>query len=97
MEIGAEIDFELLAPTPLALVCFRYRPTKVASPAELDSVNERIVKEINDSGAAYLTHTKLNGVYAIRISIGQAGTKQHHVKNLWSRVKQTARGIRLVV
>lgn len=97
LEIGAERDFELLAPTPLALVCFRYRPTKVASPVELDSVNERIVKEINDSGAAYLTHTKLNGAYAIRISIGQAGTKQHHVKNLWSRVKQTARGIRLVV
>jgi aromatic-L-amino-acid decarboxylase len=49
-------DFELLAPVPFALVCFRAAPRHVP---DLNRLNEKIMDEINASGAAYLSHTKL--------------------------------------
>ena len=93
--IDAEEDFERLAPTPLALVCFRYRPVEVSSEAELDGINETIVKAINDGGEAYLTHTRLAGAYTMRVSIGQTATRRHHIENLWELIKVTARNLKL--
>ena len=89
--IDMEDDFERLAPTPLALVCFRYRPAGVDQKSKLDALNETLVENINFSGAAYLTHTRLSGAYAIRISIGQTTTERRHVEDLWKLIKKTAR------
>ena len=90
-QIDMEDDFERLAPTPLALVCFRYRPAGVDQKSKLDALNETLVENINFSGAAYLTHTRLRDVYAIRISIGQTTTERRHVEDLWKLIKKTAR------
>ncbi|HEX2640176.1 MAG TPA: pyridoxal-dependent decarboxylase, partial [Pyrinomonadaceae bacterium] len=60
-------DFELMAPVPFALVCFRAAPEDVE---DLDALNERLMNEINASGEAYLSHTKLNGQFVIRLSVG---------------------------
>ena len=95
--IDSEENFERLAPTPLALVCFRYRPVGVDSGKDLDRMNETIVKTINDGGGAYLSHTRLAGVYTIRISIGQTSTSRQHVQSLWELIKVTARSLRLGV
>ena len=89
--IDMEEDFERLAPTPLALVCFRYRPRPLDSGIELDKLNEKLVANINDGGKAYLTHTRLAGIYAVRISIGQTTTERRHVEDLWKLIKNTAR------
>ena len=92
-QIDMEDDFERLAPTPLALVCFRYRPAGVDPKWKLDALNEALVENINLSGAAYLTHTRLRGAYAIRISIGQTTTERRHVEDLWKLIKKTARAL----
>ena len=89
--IDMEEDFERLAPTPLALVCFRYRPRPLDSGMELDTLNEKLVAKINGGGKAYLTHTRLAGNYAVRISIGQTTTERRHVEDLWNLIKSTAR------
>jgi aromatic-L-amino-acid decarboxylase len=73
-------DFELLAPVPFALVCFRACPAGVE---DLDTLNERIMNEINASGEAYLSHTKLNGVFTLRLSVGSIRVEERHLKKVW--------------
>ena len=67
--------FEIMAPTVLNLVCFRYR--------ESDQFNKLLLNELNKSGELYLVHTKLNNKYTIRITIGQTNTTKEHVLNAW--------------
>jgi aromatic-L-amino-acid decarboxylase len=93
-ELAAEIDaaeeFELLAPVPLALVCFRYRPQGVSDPDELNALNARLLEAVNDTGKLYLTHTKLGGTYALRLNIGQTRTEKRHVEQAWALIRKMA-------
>jgi aromatic-L-amino-acid/L-tryptophan decarboxylase len=74
-------DWELLAPVPFALVCFRAAPAGVA---DLDAFNEKLMTAINNSGAAYISHTKLDGKYTLRLSIGNIHTQERHVHKIWA-------------
>ena len=73
-------DFELLAPVPFALICFRAAPPNVE---DLDAFNEKLMNEINASGAAFLSHTKLNGKFAIRLSVGSIRVEERHLRKVW--------------
>lgn len=73
--------FEILAPPQLNVLVFRYQ-TK-GSPEATDQLNERILSEINASGKAFLSHTRVAGSYAIRLVIGQTHISQAHVDELW--------------
>ena len=82
-------DWEMLAPVPFALVCFR---ACVSSPhaskgnlsdEELNKINEQIMNEINASGEAYLSHTKLNGKYTLRLSVGSIRVEERHLTKVW--------------
>jgi aromatic-L-amino-acid decarboxylase len=75
-------DFELAAPVPLNLVCLRHKGG--------DAVNEAILGRLNASGELYLTHTKLDGRYTLRMSIGQSHTERRHVADAWRRMQQEA-------
>jgi len=69
-------EFELMAPAPLNLVCFRHRST--------DAFNQRLMATLNQSGQIYLTHTILNGAYVLRFCVGQTHTEFENVKVAWS-------------
>jgi aromatic-L-amino-acid/L-tryptophan decarboxylase len=86
-------DFELLAPVPLSLVCFRYHPAGVDGQAQLDSLNAALMEQLNRSGKLYLSHTKLRGQYALRMAIAQTNVQQHHVNDAWALIQNTARGL----
>ena len=73
-------NFEMLAPVPFALVCFRACPANIE---DLDVFNEQIMNEINASGDAYLSHTKLNGKFAIRLSVGSIHVEERHLRKIW--------------
>lgn len=73
-------NFETLAPVPFALVCFRACPKNVE---DLDALNEKIMNEINASGEAYLSHTKLNGKFALRLSVGSIRVEERHLQKIW--------------
>ena len=73
-------NFELLAPAPFALVCFRASPAGVD---DLDALNERIMNEINASGDAYLSHTKLDGKFTLRLSVGSIRVEERHLVKVW--------------
>jgi aromatic-L-amino-acid decarboxylase len=91
--VEASSDWELLAPVPFALVCFRYRAAG-AGDAELNRLNEAIMHEVNASGDAFLSHTKLGDRYALRVSIGNIRTEERHVRTLWARLREAARTVR---
>ena len=80
-----------MAPTPLALLCLRYRPELTDDDTKLDELNEDLLDLVNDTGLAYLTHTRLNGRFAIRFSIGQTMTEWRHVESAWALLQDTAR------
>lgn len=73
-------DFEVMAPCHLSLVVFRYRPKGINDEKELDRLNKELLEDLNSSGKIYLTHTKLNGRYAIRLCVGQIGSTRDHVR-----------------
>jgi len=77
--------FELAAPAPLNLVCFRHRDGDEASRAILD--------RLNASGDLYLTHTVLNGRFALRLCVGQTRTDSRHVEAAWDRIQEAARAV----
>ncbi len=74
--------FELAAPVPLNLVCFRLRSG--------DSDNQQLMNRLNRSGDLYLTHTKLDGKLTLRFSVGQTYTQARHVEQAWQRIQQEA-------
>ena len=74
--------FELAAPAPLNLVCFRLKAS--------DEANQRLMDSLNRSGDLYLTHTKLEGKLTLRLCVGQTNTTARHVENAWKRIKAEA-------
>ncbi|HEX9962422.1 MAG TPA: pyridoxal-dependent decarboxylase [Pyrinomonadaceae bacterium] len=80
-------NFELVAPVPFALVCFRAAPEGLAE-AELDALNEKIMNDINASGAAYLSHTKLGGKFTLRLSVGSIRVEERHIRKVWDLLNE---------
>jgi aromatic-L-amino-acid decarboxylase len=86
--VEASPDWELMAPTPLALICFRACPKVDGASDEirakrLDALNEAIMHGVNATGKALLSHTKLNDKLTLRLSIGNIRTTERHVEQAW--------------
>jgi aromatic-L-amino-acid/L-tryptophan decarboxylase len=75
-------DFELAAPVPLNLICFRHKNG--------DEANQKIMDRLNRSGDLYLTHTKLQDKITLRMCIGQEDTQARHVEKAWKRIREEA-------
>ncbi len=86
--VDAEPDFEVLTPAPLNHVTFRYRPEGAADPDEL---NMRLLHRLNQSGALYLTHTRVPSGVALRLVVAQTNTTRDHVLAAWRAIRDTAR------
>ena len=82
--IDAAPDFERLAPVPFSVVCFRARPASASmSAAELDALNARLLDAVNATGDVFLSHTRLNGAYVLRLAVGHVRTRERHVARAW--------------
>ena len=75
--------FEIAAPAPLNLVCFRHRAG--------DRFNEDLMNRLNASGDLYLTHTRLHGRLTLRFCVGQTNTEERHVERAWQRIQEETR------
>ena len=78
-------NYEIVAPTPLNLVCFRHKNG--------NEFNLKLHEKINQSGKTYLTRTKINGNYILRFSIGQPTTTIDHVRKTWDFIRVTANSL----
>ncbi len=74
--------FELAAPAPLNLVCFRHKSG--------DEINQGLMDRLNRSGDLYLTHTRLNDRLTLRFCVGQTNTTARHVGRAWKRIQEEA-------
>ncbi len=77
--------FELAAPVPLNLVCFRHRGG--------DQVNQALMDRLNRSGDLYLTHTRLQDQITLRFCVGQTHTEARHVRQAWQRIQEEAEAL----
>ncbi len=93
-KIIAHPDFEILAPVNLNLICFRYKPEGIGE-AELNQINQKLLENINNSGKAYLTHTKLDGKYTLRVVIGQTNVNESHTDAVWQLILDQVKGLKL--
>lgn len=89
-KIEANPDFELLAPVPVNVLCFRFKPETIKENEAINELNSRLLEMLNATGKVYFTHTKLNGEYAIRFVIGQTNVEKKHVENAWDLIVKTA-------
>jgi len=82
--------WSVVAPVPLQTVCVRHHPDGLSGDA-LEDHTQRWVRAINDSGQAFMTPSKLDGSWMVRVSVGASGTERQHVAALWDLMKAAVR------
>jgi aromatic-L-amino-acid/L-tryptophan decarboxylase len=80
--VESDGSFELSAPVPLSLVCFRHRAG--------DDFNRRLLERINASGKAFLSHTVLHGKFVLRFAIGNFQTSEADILETWKLIRETS-------
>ena len=80
--------FERMAPTPFSVVCFRARPEPGLPDADVDAFNERLLAAVNATGEVFLSHTRLNGAFVLRLAIGHLRTTEQHVARAWELLRE---------
>ena len=74
--VDASDRFERVAPVPFSVVCFRLKDAN-------DEQHARLLDAVNASGEVFLSHTKLDGRFVIRLAIGHLRTEERHVRRAW--------------
>jgi aromatic-L-amino-acid decarboxylase len=87
--VRADGRFEVAAPAPFSVVCFRARFPGLP-PAEQDAANRRLMDAVNASGEVYLSHTVLRGRYTLRMAIANLRTQERHVRRAWELLQDHA-------
>jgi aromatic-L-amino-acid decarboxylase len=80
--VGEDPDWELCAPRPFSVVCFRLRGD--------DERNRRLLERVNASGEVFISHAVLKGRYVLRLAIGQMTTQEDDVRQAWQVLKREA-------
>jgi aromatic-L-amino-acid/L-tryptophan decarboxylase len=87
--VEADPRFEVVAPQPLSVVCFRLRDE--ARPAEAaDARNQALIDAVNATGEVFLSHTKLHGRLVLRLAVGSLRTEERHVRRAWDLLQARA-------
>ncbi|TYC21745.1 aspartate aminotransferase family protein [Micromonospora sp. MP36] len=80
--VAADDRFELAAPHPFSLVCFRLRAG--------DEASAELLRRVNGTGRVHLTHTRIEGRYALRLAVGSPLTAERHVDEAWELLSAAA-------
>ena len=86
-------DFERMAPVPFSTICFRYNPGN-KTKEELNALNEKLLEKINNSGKIFLSHTKLNSKFVIRLTIGSIRHEKRHIVEAWELIRKCVLSIK---
>jgi aromatic-L-amino-acid/L-tryptophan decarboxylase len=87
--VEAQTHWQVVAPVPLSVVCFRYAPPGVDAEA-LNALNMAILDRVNCTGRVYLSHTKLGGRVVLRLAIGNVRTDDQHIAEAWQLLLDAA-------
>lgn len=83
--IDADERFERVAPVPFSVVCFRLKGP--------DEANRRLLEQVNATGQAFLSHTVLHGRFVLRIAVGNLGTTEADLREVWRLVQEKAQAL----
>lgn len=87
--VDGEPDWEVCAPSPFSVVCFRYTPSGMSESGR-DRLNAAILERVNRSGEVFLSHTRLHGRFVMRVAIGNLRTEERHVARAWELLRRAA-------
>ena len=87
--VDASTDFVRVAPVPFSVVCFR-------ADAD-DAFNERLLDAVNARGEVFLSHTRLQDRFVLRLAIGNLRTTEAHVARAWALLQEAALQLRTSV
>ena len=85
--VDKDAMFERVAPVPFSVVCFRACPAGLHAGEDVDAFNARLLDAVNATGDVFLSHTRLNGRFVIRLAIGHLRTREDHVRRAWELLK----------
>ncbi|WP_323672384.1 pyridoxal-dependent decarboxylase [Candidatus Poriferisodalis multihospitum] len=90
--LNEDSRFEIVAPHPFSLVCFRVRAADASEEAaeRADRATDALAAAVNDSSRAYLTPSKLDGRSIIRVAVGQSRTDRSQMDLLWKLISEAA-------
>jgi len=80
--VRADDRFEVVAPHPFSLVCFRLRAD--------DEANAELLRRVNASGRVFLTHTRVHDRYTLRLAVGSPNTREEDVAEAWRLITEAA-------
>jgi aromatic-L-amino-acid decarboxylase len=84
--VEADARFEVCAPQPLSVVCFRLREGT-------DEQNQALIDTVNATGEVYLSHTRLHNRLVLRLAIGSLRTEERHVRRAWELLQDGVRSV----
>jgi aromatic-L-amino-acid decarboxylase len=88
--VDDEPAWEVLAPHPFSVVCFRCAPEGM-DEASLEELNARIMDAANATGEVFISHTKIGGRFALRLAIGNLRTTRDDVAAAWNILRSVSR------
>jgi aromatic-L-amino-acid decarboxylase len=83
-------EWETMAPHPLSLVCFRYHPRSVDNEEALERFNAQLLDAVNATGEMFISHTKIDSAYVLRLAIGNLRTTRSDVEAAWAILQREA-------
>lgn len=87
--VERERGWQVVAPHPLSVVCFRSEPPGV-SEADVDAKNLALVEAVNAGGEIFISSTRLDGRVALRLAIGNERTTRDDVALAWEILRREA-------
>jgi aromatic-L-amino-acid decarboxylase len=98
--IREDPDAEVLFSVPFGTVCFRMRPRRYAGREgepvvadALDAFNEAVMNRANGSGEIFLSHTRIDGVFVLRLVVGNIRTERRHIERAWALLRDAAHAL----
>jgi aromatic-L-amino-acid decarboxylase len=73
--VSQDERWELCAPRPFSVVCFRL--------AGSDERNRELLERVNSSGEIFISHATLEGRYVLRLAVGQMRTTEEDINRAW--------------
>lgn len=91
--VDKDPEFERMAPVPFSTICFRFHPEEINGNNNLNELNEILLHELNKTGEIFLSHTKLDNQFVLRVSISGLNTEERHIREAWKLIKLKSKEI----
>jgi len=83
--VAAEPGWEVCAPRPFSVVCFRLEGD--------DERNRALLNRVNRAGEIFISGALLGGRFVLRLAVGQIRTREEDVRLAWDVLRRESSGL----